>query len=153
MSTKTNGYVYISQLRDWLPDPIAGCMWLTPGPSFTSCFAPVYCGVSDIPGFWGGIPDFTRVDRTQVQWRSQLVAGLVERKYQEAIEDLRSLNEPAEAQFRALQTGFEETAARVLAEHGPEAAERLATEYTNACLAKIDNAYGELLDYLMFKYL
>ena len=27
------------------------------------------------------------------------------------------------------------------------------TEYTNACLENVDTAYGELVDYLVFKYL
>jgi hypothetical protein len=32
-------------------------------------------------------------------------------------------------------------------------AERFVTEYTKLCLENVDNAYGELVDYLMFKYL
>jgi D-mannonate dehydratase len=32
-------------------------------------------------------------------------------------------------------------------------AERFVTEYTNSCLESVDNAYGELVDYLMFRYL
>ena len=36
---------------------------------------------------------------------------------------------------------------------GPEAAEALLTEYARQCSGNVGTAYGELVDYLMFKYL
>ena len=128
-------------------------MWFTLGPSFTSCFAPVYSGTTKINESWTRSPDFTRIDRTQVQWNFQLVEDLAGLKYQEAIKDVRGVLEPAEARFLALQPEFENAAVRVFRKHGRERAERFVTEYTNSCLVKVDDAYGELVDYLMFKYL
>jgi len=153
IATETSGYVYISQIRDWLPDPISGCMWFTLGPSFTSCFAPVYSGVTGIAESWSRSPNFTRIDWTQVQWKFQLVGDLTCLKYQEAIEDVRGVFEPAEERFLALQPEFEDVAVQVFRKYGAARAERFVTEYTNSCLEKVDNAYGELVDYLMFKYL
>ena len=153
VASPTSGYVYISQIRDWLPAPIAGCMWFTLGPSCTSCFTPIYSGVTKITESWSRSPNFTRIDRTQVQWNFQLVEDLTELKYQEAIKDARDVFRPAEDQFLALQGKFEETAAVVFEEHGPERAMELVTRYTNSCLDDVDAAYTELVDYLMFKYL
>ena len=78
------------------------------------------------------------------------MAGL---KYQEAIEDVRSVSEPAEERFLALQTEFEDEAVRVFEKCGAACAAMFVTEYTNTCLESVDSAYGELVDYLMFKYL
>jgi len=153
IGSETSGYVYISQIRDWLPDPICGCMWFTLGPSFTSCFAPIYSGVTEVAESWSRSPNFTRIDRTQVQWKFQLVEDLAGLKYQEAIKDVRGVFEPAEARFLALQPEFEAAAVRVFRKYGAAHAERFVTEYTNSCLENVDNAYGELVDYLMFKYL
>lgn len=153
VASETSGYVYISQIRDWLPDPISGCMWFTLGPSFTSCFAPVYSGVVEIADSWSRSPNFTGIDRTQVQWKFQLVKDLTEIKYQEAIKDVRGVFESVEEQFLALQTEFEDAAIQVFRKYGATSAERSVTEYTNSCLENVDNAYGELVDYLMFKYL
>lgn len=36
---------------------------------------------------------------------------------------------------------------------GAAGAERFVTEYTNACLERVDEAYGRLVEYLAFKYL
>ena len=153
IASQTSGYVYISQVRDWLPAPVSGCMWFTLGPSFTSCFTPIYSGVTKITESWSRSPDFTRIDRTQVQWKFQLVEDLTELKYQEAIHDVRTVFKPAEAQFLALQGRFEDAAVVVFNEQGAARAEEFVTEYTNSCLDAVDDTYGELVDYLMFKYL
>jgi dipeptidase len=153
IGSETSGYVYVSQIRDWLPDPISGCLWFTLGPSFTSCFAPIYSGVTGIAESWSRSPDFNRIDLTQVQWKFQLVGDLTELKYQEAIKDVREVFESAEERFLALQTEFEDAAIQVFRKYGTARTERFVTEYTNSCLKNVDNAYGELVDYLMFKYL
>ncbi len=153
IASETSGYVYISQIRDWLPDPIAGCMWFALGPSYTSCFAPIYSGVTEIPPSWSRSPDFTRIDRTQAQWKFQLVEDLAGLRFQEAIQDVRGVYEPAEAQFLAVQSEVETRAEEVFREKGAEAAEEFVTEYSKQCMTNVDTAYGELLDHLMFKYL
>jgi len=153
IGSQTSGYVYVSQIRDWLPEPVSGCMWFTLGPSFTSCMTPVYSGVTEITESWSRSPNFTRIDRTQVQWKFQMVEDLAGLKYQEAIKDVRGVFEPAEKRFLTLQPDLEDAAVRVYGKHGAAQAEKFVTEYTNSCLQKVDDAYGELVDHLMFKYL
>ena len=153
VGSEASGYVYISQVRDGLPAPIAGCMWFTLGPSYTSCLAPIYAGVTEVPTSWSGIPDFTRIDRQQVQWKFQLVEDLTCLRYQEAIADVRAVFQPAEARFRALQPDVEAGARRVGERHGEEVARRFVTDYCRACMERIDVAYGELVDVLMFRHL
>lgn len=153
IGTESSGYVYVSQIRDWLPAPISGCMWFTLGPAVTSCFTPVYSGATEITDSWSRPPDFTKIDRTQVQWEFQLIEDLASLKYQEAIKDVRGVFEPAEARLLTLQPEFEEAAVRVFNKDGAAGAERFVTEYTNTCLEDVDGMYGELVDHLMFKYL
>jgi len=153
IGTETSGYVYVSQIRDGLPDPISGCMWFTLGPAVTSCFTPIYCGATEITESWSRPPNFAGIDRTQVQWSFQLIEDLAGIKYQEAIKEVRGVFEPAEERFLAIQPEFEAAAVQVFEKHGPAHAESFVTEYTNSCLDDVDDAYGELVDYLMFKYL
>ncbi len=42
-------YATIIQVRDWLPDPIGGVVWLALDNVATSIYVPVYCGVTDLP--------------------------------------------------------------------------------------------------------
>lgn len=153
IGSETSGYVYISQIRDWLPDPICGCMWFTLGPSFTSCFAPIYSGATEIIKSWSCKPNFTQIDRAQMQWKFQLTTNLTYLKYQAAIKDVEQVFKSAEERFLALQAELEEAAAQVFREHGAARARKFVTEYTSSCLENVGNAYGKLIDYLMFKYL
>jgi dipeptidase len=153
ISTETSGYVYVSQIRDGLPAPVAGCMWLTLGPAATSCFVPVYCGAREIAESWSRLPDFTRIARSQVQWKFQLVEDLTGLKYQEAVKDVRKVCGLAEERFLTLQPEFEKAAVRVWEDHGVAGAEQFVTAYSNSCLEEVDKVYGELVDFLMFKYL
>jgi dipeptidase len=153
IGSETSGYVYVSQIREWLPDPVSGCMWFTLGPSFTSCFTPVYSGTTRIGDSWSRNPNFARIDRTQVQWKFQLVEDLTGLKYQEAIEDVKDVFEPAEERFLTLQPKFEDAAVRVFRDYGAARTEKFVTEYSNLCLQEVDDAYGELVEYLMLKYL
>lgn len=153
IGSEKSGYVYVSQIREWLPDPVSGCMWFTLGPSFTSCFTPVYSGTTKISVSWSRSPNFTKIDRTQVQWKFQLVEDLTGLRYQEAIKDVKDVVEPAEERFLTLQPEFEDAAVRVFRNCGAARTESFVTEYSNLCLEEVDDAYGELVDYLMFKYL
>jgi len=149
IASETSGYVYISQIRDWVPDPISGCLWFTLGPGFSSCFAPIYSGVTEIIDSWSHIPNFAMIDRKQAQWKFQLVSKLACLKYQEAIKDVREIFEPAEKHFLKIQPEFENSLIKTLKSD----MEKMITEYSNSCLEKVDKAYDELVDHLMFKYL
>lgn len=153
ISSETSGYVYISQIRNWLPDPISGCMWFTLGPSFSSCFAPIYSGVTEIVSSWSRSPNFTRIDRSQVQWKFRLVTELTRIKFQEAIKDVSKVFESAEEELLSLQGRLEDEAVLIFNKNGKVSVEEFVTRYSNSCLENVDSAYNELVDYLMFNYL
>ena len=154
ISTPTSGYVIIAQLRDNLPEAIGNCLWFAYGPATTSCFLPVYAGVTDLPDTWDHAANFTRIDRRQPQWNFRLVHNLANHLgYQDAIKDIRRVLRPAEARFLGLQTDVEQAALRAYQEHGRHGAEAFLTEYAEQCTRRVGHAYYELVDYLLLQYL
>jgi len=154
LSTPASGYVFIAQLRDGLPAPIGNCLWFAYGPASTSCFVPVYAGVTDLPDTWDHPANFSRVDRRQPQWNFRLVHNLTNNlRYQDAIQDVRDVVDPAEGRFLNVQAGFEQAALRVFEKHGASGAGEFLTNYARQCSTNVGNAYHELVDYLMFQYL
>ncbi|MHC4405506.1 MAG: C69 family dipeptidase, partial [Planctomycetota bacterium] len=154
LCTPTSGYVFIAQLREWLPDPIGNCLWFAYGPASTSCFVPVYAGVTDLPDPWDHPANFTRVDREQPQWNFRLVHNLTNNlRYQHAIKDVRQVLKPAEERFLGVQAEVEKAAIRVFERGGSRGAETFLTDYAQQCTTKVGYAYGELVDYLTFRYL
>jgi dipeptidase len=154
ISTPSSGYVFIAQLREWLPAPIGNCLWFAYGPAYTSCFTPVYAGVSELPDAWDRPADFAKIDRTQTQWDFRLVYSLANNlRYQEAVRDIQSVVQPAEERFSRTQPELEKAALAVFSKEGPRGAESLVTRYTCQCLKQVGYGYHELVDYLMFRYL
>jgi dipeptidase len=154
LCTPTSGYVFVAQLRDSLPDAVGNCLWFAYGPANTSCFVPVYAGVTDLPDAWDHPANFTRIDREQPQWNFRLVHNLTNRlRYQDAIRDVRAVLGPAEEAFLRRQADLERAAVRLLRSQGPEAVERFLTDDARRCTTLVGSAYRELVDFLMLKYL
>jgi dipeptidase len=154
INTPTSGYVFIAQLRDWLPDAVGNCLWFAYGPASTSCFVPVYAGVTDLPDAWDHPANFTRIDRQQPQWNFRLVHNLANHlRYQEASADIRRVFGPAEERFLRLQAEVDMTAARALEKRGPQGVATFLNEYAQQCMAQVGHACQEFVDYLMLQYL
>jgi len=154
LCTPTSGYVFVAQLRDWLPDTVGNCLWFAYGPAYTSCFVPIYAGVTDLPDAWDQAPDYTRISRNQMPWNFRLVFSLANNlRYQDAVQDIQHVFRPAEAAFFKIQTHVERTAAEVLRKEGAGSVERFLNAYAEHCLTQVGYAYDELVDYLMFRYL
>lgn len=154
LCTPTSGYVFVAQLRDWLPDSFGNCLWFAYGPAYTSCFVPIYAGLTDLPDAWDQAPDYTRINRSQVPWNFRLVFSLANNlRYQDAVRDIQRVFGPAEAAFFNIQTRVEKTAIDVLRKKGVEGVERFLNAYAEHCLTQVGYAYSELADYLMFRYL
>lgn len=154
LCTPTSGYVFVAQLRDWLPDALGNCLWFAYGPAYTSCFVPIYAGVTELPGSWDQGPDYTHINRDQVQWNFRLVFSLANNlRYQDAMRDIRQVFGPAETAYFHLQPRFEKEAAELLGHNDPATITRFLNRYVDQCLTQVDYAYKDLVDYLMFRYL
>ena len=152
--TPSSGYVYVAQLRNGLPDSIGNCLWFAYGPAYTSCFVPIYAGVTDLPDSWDHPADFAKINRDQAQWNFRFVYNLANNlKYQDIVKDVHNVIKPAEEKFFRIQSDFERVAVRIFQRDGARAAEKFVTDYAQQCLKQVGYAYGELVDYLMFQYL
>lgn len=152
--TPTSGYVFVAQLRHNLPATLGNLLWFAYGPADTSCFLPLYAGVTDLPDTWDHAANFTRIDRQQAQWNFRLVHNLAQRlPWQKVIKDVEAMIQPAEQRFIDVQSDVEKAAQRLLTERGSKAAEVFLTDYAAASAKNVGSAYSELVDYLMLKYL
>lgn len=68
------GYVYVTQIRDWLPDSIGGVTWIAYDDPSLSCFIPFYAGITDLPkNFQYGSP--VEFDKNFAWWAFNLCAN------------------------------------------------------------------------------
>ena len=52
ISTQQAGFVVVTQSRKGMPDAVGGVTWFTPDEASTSCFTPLYCGITAFPGLY-----------------------------------------------------------------------------------------------------
>jgi dipeptidase len=154
LCTPTSGYVFVAQLRNDMPKAIGNLLWFAYGPADTSCFIPLYAGVTDLPDAWDHPANFTRIDRHQPQWNFRLVHNLTHRlPYQKVIPVVSSMIKPAERRYLDRQSDLEKTAMALFQEQGVKAAEAFLTAYASDCASHVGAAYAELVDYLMLRFL
>jgi dipeptidase len=152
--TPTSGYVFIAQLRAWLPDAVGNCLWFAYGPANTSCFVPIHAGVTDLPDTWDHPANFTRIDREQPQWNFRLVHNLTNNlRYQDAMKDVVCVVQHAEERFLNMQADVDKAAVHLIEKRGARGAEEYLTDVARQCTTTVGYAYHDLVDYLMFRYL
>eukprot|EP01130_Rhizamoeba_saxonica_P000772 TRINITY_DN10690_c0_g1_i1.p1 TRINITY_DN10690_c0_g1~~TRINITY_DN10690_c0_g1_i1.p1 ORF type:complete len:556 (+),score=149.68 TRINITY_DN10690_c0_g1_i1:32-1699(+) len=47
--TQQTGWTFVAQLRNWLPPQVGGILWFGVDDADSSVYAPMYCGITDIP--------------------------------------------------------------------------------------------------------
>ncbi len=140
----------VTQARNWLPDPIGGIIWFYFDNPNTSIHVPIYVGVQEIPSSW------TTFNRTKFsleadRWAFMLADDLVNRRYQDAIQDLKAVRDPLQEEFFANQEAVEKKALELYNED-PMKAKQYLTEYTHEVMAKATKAYWDLNWELIAKY-
>ena len=143
-------YGFVSQVRDWLPNPIGGCLWFFNDNPGTSVHIPVYCGVTELPVSYRTNNRYD-YSRDSAWWAFATVDQFVNFRYQDAANDLKEVQEPLQEGFYAFQPAVEE-AAKILYERDPELAVKFLTNYTNSCMNKAEGVYWDLADLLIEKY-
>lgn len=140
----------VTQARNWLPDPIGGIIWFYFDNPATSIHVPIYVGVQEIPDSWSTF-DRTKFSLESDRWAYMLADDLVNRRYQDAILDLKEARDPLQAEFFANQEAIEEKALELYNED-PMKAKQFLTEYTHEAMAKATKTFWELNWKLISKY-
>jgi len=148
-STQQTGFSFVSQSRDWLPNPIGGVFWYGLDDTYTSCYTPLYCGITAVPpSFTGGtIQKFTW---ESAWWIFNFVANIANLKYSYMIEDILAVQREIEGQYLAVQPAVEKTALGLAA--APAALKAYLTDYSVGHAERMVTRWKELGEFLLTKY-
>ncbi len=146
-------YIFISQSRDWLPDPIGGLVWLGWDNPAMTCHVPLYCCVKELPesfrvGGKGGRPAYTR---ESAWWAVNRVSTIAAHRWGDMRHDVAEVRDPIRRQAFDDQKRIEDEALRLYRENPQKAIEHL-TRYSCDLGSKITDAYWKLGDHLWTKW-
>jgi len=143
-------YVTVTQCRDWLPNPIGGIVWLAFGSQDTSCFMPLYAGITQIPESFK-IGDHWVFSRDSARWAFDYVDFHTQVVYSHAIKDVRKAQEKWEGGAVA-KTPTIDKFAYELYKKDPAQAKEFLTDYCINNANRVIDAWWELGDQLLVKY-
>jgi dipeptidase len=143
-------YGMITQLRDWLPDPIGGIYWVFLDNPYISPYVPIYAGTQKIADCYKTYhPD--KFDPNSARWAIDFVDNLMYLKWQEADKDLQKVQQSFESDLFQMQNKIEEEAL-ALFEDDPLKAKLFLTDYTNSRMNEALKLYTDLRYTLIQKY-
>jgi dipeptidase len=143
-------YVTLTQCRDWLPNIIGGIVWLAFGAQDTSCFMPLYAGITKIPQSFE-IGDHWEFNRKSARWAFDYVDFHAQVVYSHAIKDVRKAQEKWEGSAVA-KTLTNDKFAHELYKEDPAEARKFLTDYCVNNANRVIDAWWELGDKLLVKY-
>jgi dipeptidase len=143
-------YVTLTQCRGWLPNPVGGIIWLCWGAQDTSCFMPLYAGITRIPHSFE-VGDHWNFSRESARWAFDYVDFHTQVVYSKAIEDVREAQKTWEMAAVDRAPIIDKFAAELYAKD-PAQAGQFLTDYCLSNANRVIDAWWELGDQLLVKY-
>ena len=143
-------YVVVNQCRGWLPNPIGGLIWLAFGAQDTSCYMPLYQGITRIPDSFK-IGDHWKFNRKSARWACDYVDYHTQVYYNLAIKHVRKAQEKWEGS--ALKSiPFVDKHALKLYKKNPDTARQYLTDYCINNAHLVINAWWDLGNELLVRF-
>ncbi len=123
ISQPQTGFSFVSQSRNWLPDPIGGIFWYAVDDTYSNAYMPLYMGMNKAPKSLatGNIVDF---DWESAFWVFNLVANYAYGLYDHIIVDIQEVQQEIENRAVTMTKAVDQAAKTLY-----EADKKMAMEY------------------------
>jgi len=152
-STQQTGFSFVAQARDWLPNPIGGILWFGMDDTYSTVYAPMYCGITKVPTSYAvGTGNFDKFTWDSAFWTFNFVANYTYLRYADMIKDVQKVQRELEGRFVSNQERVD-AAALALHKQAPHLAVEYLTDYSVAQGEATVQRWRELGEHLIWKYL
>ncbi len=154
ISTQQTGFSFVAQSRSWLPAPIGGILWFGVDDTYSTCYAPMYCGITETPDcFKVGNGDMLTYSETSAFWVFNLVSNFAYLRYDAMIPDILKVQKRLEDKFVAYTPSVDQ-AAQSLWNSGKKAETlQFLTDYSVNQANGMTSEWKKLSQYLIVKFI
>ena len=149
VSTQQAGFVYVSQMRSWLPREVGGCFWFANDDGNMAPFTPVYCCTNESPRPYNtpGADDL-HFSMDNAFWVQNWVSNMVYPRYSMLFPSLEAVRDSLDNSYFRLQKEVEDKAVAL------SEAERVKflTSYTAEKADQMLARWRQLATYLIVKF-
>lgn len=154
ISTQQTGFSFVAQCRNWLPAPIGGVLWFGVDDTYSTCYAPIYCGITEIPEcFKVGNGDMLTYSETSAFWTFNRVSNFAYLRYNDMIKDIQKVQAELEGKFVSYVPIIDKAANELYQSAGEAQARKFITEFSVNEANNMTKRWKELDQYLLIKYL
>ncbi len=150
ISTQQTGFSFVSQSRSWLPDAIGGVYWYGLDDTWTTCYVPLYAGITALPESFtvGSLGAFSW---DSAWWIFNFVANIANLKFSHMAPEILALQQELEGNFFTMQPIIEKAAVELM-EADPDLARRFLTDYSVNHAEDVVDRWKALGEHLLTKY-
>ena len=152
IGTQQTGWSFVSQSRNWLPDPVGGVFWFGTDDTNTSVYMPFYCGLTEVPAQLskGDINNFSMDSNF---WMNNWVANQAYNRYDLMIPDIRKVQNSLENGFQTSRPAKEEELVALYNSGDFNGLQNAINAEGSQFAADATNAYRDLAIYLLVKFM
>lgn len=97
ISTQQTGFSFVAQCRSWLPAKLGGVLWFGVDDTYSTCYCPMYCGLTQVPVcFEEGNGSMSQYSETAAFWLFNRVSNFAYLRYDSMIVDIRRVQHELE---------------------------------------------------------
>lgn len=153
VATQQTGFVFVSQSRSWLPDPIGGILWFGVDDAKSTVFVPMYCSITETPEvFAEGNGAMMEWSDNAAFWVFNQVAHMAYMRYDSTIADIQKVQHELEKKFLTYTPAIDQAAQELYATD-KDLAVQFLTEYSVKQANYTFDRWKELYRFLFMKYL
>ena len=152
IGTQQTGWSFVSQSRDWLPDPVGGVIWFGTDDTNTSVYMPFYCSLTEVPKQLeaGDINNFSMDSNF---WMNNWVANQAYNRYDLMIPDIRKVQGKLEDGFQSSRQKKEEELLVMYETGDHEGLQSAVNAEAAENASQATDAYRDLAIFLLVKFM
>ena len=152
VSTQQSGFVFVSQMRSWLPREIGGVFWFANDDANMAAFTPVYCSMTERPECYNTPgADALHFSKKNAYWVCNMTSNMVYPRYSLMFPTLMEVRDSLDNSYFAAQAGVEKKAQELYAQN-PQAAVKYLNDYSVEKAQQMLARWNQLFEFMVVKY-
>lgn len=153
VSTQQPGFVYVSQMRSWLPREIGGVLWFANDDANMTALTPVYCCTTNVPDCYSTEKkaDAVTFSMDNAYWVCNWVSNMVYPRYSLMFSSLKEVRDSLDWSYFTAQADIEKHAMQ-LYKSAPANAVEFLDKYTGEKANQMLCRWKQLAFHLIVKY-
>ena len=152
VSTQQTGFVFVSQMRSWLPREIGGVFWFANDDANMAAFTPVYCSMTERPECYNTPgADALHFSKKNAYWVCNMTSNMVYPRYSLMFPTLKEVRDSLDNSYFVAQAGVEKKAQELYAQN-PQAAVKYLNDYSVEKAQQMLARWNQLFEFMVVKY-